>query len=50
MLHRHMERWRDYCAISRQTPASKKSFCFAKKVTISHAQKRNDLLLQTLEF
>ena len=47
MLHSHMERWRDYCTISRQTPAWKKIFCFVlRKVTISHALKRTDLPLQ----
>ena len=47
MLHSHMERWRDYCTISRQTPAWKKIFCFVlRKVTISHALTRTDLPLQ----
>lgn len=39
--------WKDYCTISRQTPAWKKIFCFVlSKVTISHALTRTDLPLQ----
>ena len=39
--------WKDYCTISRQTPAWKKIFCFVlRKVTISHALTRTDLPLQ----
>ena len=46
MLHSHMERWRDYCTISRQTLAWKKIFCYVlRKVTISNALTRTDLPL-----
>ena len=47
MLHKHIQRWRDYCTISRQIPAWKKIFCFVlSKVTISRALIRTDLPLQ----